>query len=87
MIGAKSCCVLPPAPPSLYPGLLGFLSHQPVNLEKYILKPSKISAFTAIFLAAHMMAMAEEVDLEVVHLIKQEAFLRSQVMDYMQYAG
>ena len=36
---------------------------------------------SALLLAAP--ALAEDVDLEVVHRIKQEAFLNSKVMDYM----
>ena len=37
----------------------------------------------SLFVLPHSIVKAEDVDLEIVHLIKQEAFLRSQVMDYM----
>jgi carboxypeptidase Q len=40
-------------------------------------------ALFALFFSVPLAASAEEVDLEVVHLIKQEAFVHSQVMDYM----
>ena len=40
-------------------------------------------ALFAVFFSVPMSTSAEEVDLEVVHLIKQEAFVHSQVMDYM----
>jgi hypothetical protein len=47
------------------------------------LRVSPICALFLIVLNAPLASHAEEVNLEVVHLIKQEAFMRSQVMDYM----